>query len=175
LKLRADPYRPGTVWCKIRSRQPLLREVLMRSLLGPSTALALAAVLVSCGDDDSIDDSFSPTVENVSGSYSAITFTLATAAGTTDLLDLGSQVDVVLAADGTTTGQLFVPDLGEGGEDFEADLTGTWTLSNSIVTFNHDADTFIRDVEFTASQNHLTGEFASSDETVRLVLAKGGL
>lgn len=140
----------------------------MRSPLAAMQALALAVVLVGCGDDDS----FSPTVENVAGSYSAASFTLTTDAGTTNLLALGSEISVVLAADGTTTGQLFVSGGGEDGEEFEADLTGTWTLSDSTVTFSHTADTFIRDVEFTATRNRLTGEETFGEETVRLVLTK---
>jgi hypothetical protein len=130
--------------------------------------LALAALFAGCGDDDP----FSPTVDNVSGSYSAETFTLTTDAGTVDLLALGAEVTVELAADGTTTGQLFVPGVGVNEEDFEADLAGTWTLTDSTVTFSQDADTFIRDVEFTASENRLTGEETFGEETVQLVLGK---
>jgi hypothetical protein len=40
------------------------------------------------------------------------------------------------------------------------------------VTFSQDADTFIRDVEFTASEDRLTGEGTLDEETVRLVLSK---
>jgi hypothetical protein len=140
----------------------------MRSLLGAPTALALAVALAGCGDDDG----FSPTVENVAGSYSAASFTFTTAAGTVDLLALGSEVTAVLATDGTTTGHLSVPGGGEGGEDLEADLAGTWTLSGNTVTFNQTSDTFIRDAEFTAGENTLTGEYTDEDGTVRLVLAK---
>jgi hypothetical protein len=142
----------------------------MRSLLGAPTALALAVVLIGCGDDDN----FSPTVENVSGSYSAASFTLTTGTGTIDLLALGAEVTAVLETDGTTTGNLSVPGGGEEGEDVDEDLTGTWTLSGNTVTFNQTSDTFIRDVEFTAGENTLTGEFTDDDtgETVRLVLTK---
>ena len=140
----------------------------MRSLLGCTSTLALAALFIGCSDDDS----FSPTLDNVAGSYSAATFTVASGAGTLDLLALGAEVTVDLAADGTTTGQLFVPGAGEDGEDVEADLTGTWTLDSSTVTFSQDADTFIRDVEFIASEDRLTGEGTFDEETVRLVLSK---
>jgi hypothetical protein len=97
---------------------------------------------------------------------------LTTGAGTIDLLALGSEVTAVLATDGTTTGHLSVPGGGEGGEDLEADLTGTWTLSGNTVTFNQTSDTFIRDAEFTAGENTLTGEYTDEDGTVRLVLTK---
>jgi len=140
----------------------------MRSLIGSKGALMLAVALGGCGDDDN----FSPTMETVAGSYSAAAFTVTTAAGTVDLLAQGSQVTLSLATDGTTTGQLFVPGGGEDGGDVDADLTGTWTLSGSTVTFDQAADTFFPDVEFTAEQDRLTGEHDFGDESVRLVLAK---
>ncbi len=54
------------------------------------------------------------------------------------------------------------------------DLTGAWTLSGTTVTFDMESDTFLRDVDFTAGENTLTGEFTDTDtgETVRLVMAK---
>ena len=140
----------------------------MRSLVAPSSVLALVSVLAGCGDDAP----FAPTTENVAGSYSATTFTVATATGTVDLLALGSEVDVTLSSDGTTTGRLFVPASGEVGEDVEADLTGTWALDGSTVTFDQEGDTFLRDVEFTATRNRLTADGTFGNETVRLVLAK---
>lgn len=142
----------------------------MRSLIGSMSALLLAVALGGCGDDEA----FSPTIETVAGNYSASAFTLTTAAGTVNLLAQGSEVTVTLAADGTTTGQLFVPGGDEDGGDLDLDLTGTWTLSGSTVTFDHDADTFIRDVEFIAGQNRLTAEGDFGDESIRLVLTKGG-
>lgn len=130
--------------------------------------MALAAILGACGDDDA----FSPTPDSVAGSYSAATFSVTSSAGTVDLLALGAHVDVTLAPDGNTTGHLFAPGVGENGANFEADLTGTWNLIGSTVTFDQEGDTFIRDVEFTASRNQLTGEDTFGDETVLLVLTK---
>ena len=140
----------------------------MRALLGRMAVFGLAVIFAGCGDDDG----FSPTVENVAGSYSAASFTLSSPVGTIDLLALGSTVDVTLAPDGSTTGRLFVPGGAEDGGDLEADLTGTWTLDGSTVTFNQTADTFIRDAEFTVSRNQLTGEGTFDNQTVRLVLTK---
>ena len=91
-----------------------------------------------------------------------------------NLLSLGATVHVVLNPDGTTTGHLFVPDLGQEDGELDADLTGTWTLSGSTVTFSQTADTFIRDVEFTASQNSLESEGTFEGTTLHLALAKTG-
>jgi hypothetical protein len=140
----------------------------MRTRLTGAVALGLVVALAGCGDD-----SFSPNVENVAGAYSATTFTLTTSSGTIDLLAIGSEISITLESDGTTTGSLFIPDLGEGGSDVEGDLTGTWTLSGSTVTFDQPgADTFIRDIEFTAERDRLTSEGTEGGQTFRLVLTK---
>ncbi len=141
----------------------------VRAWLG---AWSLAAVaLAGCGGDD---NPFSPTVANVAGTYNATQFTATGSAGTFNLLSLGATVHVVLNPDGTTTGHLFVPDIGQEDGALDADLTGTWTLSGSTVTFSQTADTFIRDVEFTASQNSLESEGTFDGTTLHLALAKTG-
>jgi len=140
----------------------------VRALGRWSVGLALAVLVSSCSDGNS----FSPTVTNVAGSYTALSFTVSSTAGTVDLLGLGATVEVTLAPNGTTTGRLFVPGAGDNGGDLDADLTGTWTLAGNTVTFSQTGDTFIRDVPFTASQNRLTGEGTFEGQTVRLVLTK---
>jgi hypothetical protein len=133
-------------------------------------ALTLALALGSCGGEDT----FSPTVESVAGSYTASSLTLTSSVGTTDLLALGSTVDITLAADGTTSGRLFVPGGDDDGSDLDVDLAGTWTLSGSTVTFNQTGNSFIREVEFTAGPDQLNGEGEFSGAIVRLVLRKAG-
>jgi hypothetical protein len=131
-------------------------------------ALSLAIGLAACGDDDS----FSPTVETVAGSYTATTFTLSSAVGTINLLGAGATVTVVLEADGSTTGRLFLPGGDEDGSDLDQSLEGTWTLTGDTVTFDQTGDTFLPEVQFTATANRLTGEGSVSGGTVRLVLTK---
>ncbi|MFL5402565.1 MAG: hypothetical protein ACJ8BF_07075, partial [Gemmatimonadales bacterium] len=89
-----------------------------------SAALAIALFLASCGDDDR----FSPTVDNVSGRYSASSFTLTSSSGMVDLLASGASVQVTLTSDGATTGRLLLPG-GDTEGDHDEDLTGTWTLT----------------------------------------------
>jgi hypothetical protein len=136
----------------------------MRAIL----ALALALALGSCGGEDT----FSPTVETVAGSYTASLLTLSSTVGTTDLLALGSTVAITLAVGGTTSGRLFVPGGADDGSDLDVDLAGTWALSGSTVTFQQAGDTFIRDIEFTAGLNELNGQGMFSGAIIRLVLGK---
>ena len=132
------------------------------------TAAGLA--LGACGGDGT---PFSPTVETVAGNYHATTLTATQATGTINLLLNGGALTLSLQEDGTTTGHLFVPGAGETGEDIDLDLTGTWTLAGNTVTFAQpNADTFIRDMPFTAEPNRLRGEETFNDVTVRVVLTK---
>ena len=140
----------------------------MRTSLLRAVALSLLLALHGCDDDSS----FSPTVDNVAGTYSATFFTLTVAVATVNQLILGSKVELTLAPDGTATGHLFMPGGGEGGGDLDVDLTGTWTLSNGAVTFDQTPDTFIRDVRFAADRNHLIGRETIGHNIVDLVLTK---
>ncbi|HEX2218238.1 MAG TPA: hypothetical protein VHG35_05500 [Gemmatimonadales bacterium] len=134
-----------------------------------AVALCAAMAIAACGDDDS----FSPTVDNVAGSYTATTFTVETdLVGTVDLLAAGATVSAVLDADGTTTGRLFIPEGDDDGSDLDVDLAGTWTLAGDTVTFSQTGGSFITDVDFVASENRLTGEGTFDDTDVLLVLTK---
>jgi hypothetical protein len=135
-------------------------------------ALKLAPIVVlltlSCGGDDP----FSPTVQNVAGSYQASSLTGTQSGVTVNLLSLGASVEIVLNENLTTTGRVFAPGLDEGGQDLDVDLAGTWSLQGETVTFNQAGDTFIRDVPFTVGRNRLQGEGTFSGVLVRLTLTK---
>ena len=139
----------------------------MPSLSRRSAALAIAFFLASCGDNDG----FSPTVDNVSGSYSASAFTVTGSSGIVDLLAAGASVQVTLTSDGATTGRLLLPGADLSG-DHDEDLAGTWTLTGNKVTISPRGPSVLRFAEFTAAADQLTGERILSGETLRLVLIK---
>lgn len=131
-------------------------------------ARAVAAVLLvaACGD------ATAPTMASVAGAYAATSFTATEGSATTDFLAAGGSITLTLAAAGTTAGRVFVPGGAEGGGDFDEDLTGTWTLRDSTVTLDHDADTFLRDMTLTVRGRQLVGQETFSDVTLAIVLAK---
>jgi hypothetical protein len=80
---------------------------------------------------------------------------------------------ITLAADGSTSGHLFVPGGAEAGADLSEDMAGTWLLVGRTVQFGQTADTFVRDVDFTASRDRLSAQHTFADGTaLRIVLTK---
>lgn len=141
----------------------------MRTMIRRGAALCLALALAACGDDDL--HPVGPTVDEVAGSYSASVFTLNSGEGEFDLLALGATVTATLDPDGTTSGRLFVPGVGEGG-NVDEDLAGTWTLEGTTVTFSPTASTLISDVDFAVGPNTLTGEGIYQGAVLLLVLTR---
>jgi hypothetical protein len=141
----------------------------MSSLLRKILASATGVVLLACSDGTP----FTPSVQTVAGSYHATTLTVSEGGSTTNLLVGGGFLDVMLHENGTTSGRLFLPGRGEEGGDFDVALPGTWSLTGNTVTFDQpDADTFLRDVTFTAELNRLSAEATFSGQMIRLILSK---
>lgn len=141
----------------------------VKKLLSPlARLLVVAAAILSfaCGDDG-----FDPTVANVTGAYTATTLTSTNGSVVTDQLAAGSSLTITLSADGTTTGRLFFPFTGSGGS-LDVSLAGTWTLNRNTVEFTHTADSFLRDMTFTASRDALEGQATFGGSVVRVVLTK---
>jgi hypothetical protein len=140
--------------------------------LAPVAVIVL--VLLSACDDPVAPKPI--TRADVTRSFEATTFTVRTGAITTDVLAHGGILNVTLREDGTTTGRLFAPDAVTGEGDFDADLAGTFSFvdSSDEVTFEHPADTFVRDVTFTATRSggavQLEAEETFSGTTIRVVL-----
>ncbi len=129
--------------------------------------LGLAVALAAC------DSPTEPrTVASVSGSYRATTFTLVQEGSTVDLLQQGAELDLRLDPNGTTAGRIVVPNGDEDGGDFDADLTGQWTLKGDTVRFQHAADTFVRDMPFLVRGSRLEGDETFGGARIRVVLEK---
>jgi hypothetical protein len=113
-------------------------------------------------------DTLSPEA-TLAGTYVATTFTLSGDI-TGDVLAAGGGLTITLDADGTTDGTLFVPASLNDGEDFNANMAGTFTVVNGTVTFTQDADTFVRDLTWTVDGSGLGGSGTFSGVTITIVL-----
>lgn len=143
--------------------------------------LVIFTVLGACSEgsvtpDPDPTDPEPVTQQEITRTFSATTFTTTTDGSSTDQLAEGATLDITLYEDGTTTGRLFIPGGGEDGSDFARDLSGTFSFDETAqtVTFDHAADTFVRDMTFATGRLNgvvrLEGEETFSGTTVRLVL-----
>lgn len=139
-----------------------------------ASTVAAVTVLCACGDDPVGPGEI--TRDDITRGFAAVTFTTTTDGVTTDHLAAGATLDIALHEDGTTTGRLFVPGGDEDGGDLDADLAGTFSFEDASdrVTFDQNADTFVRDMTFTATRSNdvvqLGSERTFGGTTVRVVL-----
>ena len=138
--------------------------------LAPRVAIALlAAALAACGDS-----STAPTGrDQLVGTYTATSFKTTIAGTTTDQLALGASVSLTLADDGTTSGDLFIPQQPGLPNDVDESLVGTWTLDGGVVHLHIDADVVLGDIPLTPqSGGQLTGTGTFQGVLVQITLSK---
>lgn len=115
-------------------------------------ALLVLGVFAFSGCDSTEDD------VGVAGNYEATQFTAQIEGETVDVLSAGGFIEITLHEGGTVSGRLFVPEVLAAGEENDFSLDGTYTISGDVVTFDHEADTFIRDVEWVLGNGMLRTE-----------------
>jgi hypothetical protein len=128
---------------------------------------AFALSIAACGDSG-------PTVrsqESVAGTYVATTLLATTSGATTNLLNAGATITLVLNADGTTAGRIFVPASLSAAIDQQ--LTGTWDFFDANdIDLASNSDTFLRDMLFSVSGNSLYGDQTFGSTRIQVVLTK---
>jgi hypothetical protein len=138
--------------------------VLPKALLHSTLLMITGFGLVSCTDP------VSPKV--TPGSYEATSLTRTRDGDTADMLMAGVTIWIVLSAEGTTTGELNFPPGVTGGERLIIPLDGTWTQTGGTVNFDHDSDTFIRDMAFAVRGSTLVGDRVFDGTRVRVTLTR---
>lgn len=136
--------------------------------------LALTTLTVAACDDDPVGVT-PPTMDDVAGEYvaeeGAGVFTVVLEEDTTDLLEAGAILTLVLDADGTTSGSIFVPGWGDDEGDLEADLDGIWELAESTVTLEIDAGTFLDGLSLIWTNSGLSASGTLDDDATEFELA----
>ena len=148
----------------------MIRNRIRPLALFVGTALALAGCSENPSGPESREEAMARLAGDytASGAFGAIVFTTTTDGETIDWLDEGAFLQIRLTADGATSGRVFVPGVDEDGGDFDEDLTGTWELIDDEIFFEHDADTFIRDMPFEVDGNRLIGDRTFEADEVRV-------
>jgi hypothetical protein len=135
--------------------------------------LLVATLVTACGDATGPER---VALTDITRTFTAERFTTTTGGSSVDQLKAGATVTLALGPDGKTSGRLFVPNGGEGGGNFDADLAGTFAFdeASSRVALAHAADTFLRDMIFDAAREdgvvRLEGTETFGGTTVRLTL-----
>ena len=101
---------------------------------------------VGCGSDSS-----APVASGIVGTYTALQWTTMGTSGQTDQISIGSTIQITLAADGSTSGQMHTA-ASNGAPAANFNLAGTWNASNNTVDFTQASDNFLRDMTFLAEQ-----------------------
>ncbi len=122
------------------------------SLRSAALALAVSTAPLLAGCDSAEDNT-------LTGTYATTRFFADTdddaRTPQVDVLTLGASVTMTLRADGTASGRIVVPaSLAEDGEG-DTPFAGTYAVSGSAVTFEHAADTFVRDATWTFADGRL--------------------
>jgi len=134
---------------------------------------AVITILSGCADNSTEPDTPKLTVDNVKGNYSTTAFKLTENGTLTDILAEGGYINLNLLVDGTTSGQFFIPKTITGDSlDINLSLEGTFTIVNDSVAFQHNADTFIRDIKWAFQDNQLTGKYVKSSDNMFVQLQK---
>ena len=113
-------------------------------------ALAVGLTLAGCSDDDGTD------ISDVAGSYEATTFVVTPdGEGPIDVLAAGGFINITINANGTTTGDMFLP-ASVAGTDQAFSMDGTASIVGSEqVAFDQVADSFFRELTFTIEAEEL--------------------
>ena len=125
--------------------------------------VALLVAAAACSD------AFTPTIENVSGDYQMESFTTDSAGVHKDWVAAGASMEILLTPLGDVIGQLWV--VPSDTATFFS-MLGTWELSGNTIHFTQGADTFVRDMDWIASEHHLSGDQTFGSVRVRIVLKK---
>lgn len=107
----------------------------------------------------------------VAGDYVATRFVFS-GAESGDFLADGGSIRITLV-DGNTSGTMIAPaSQSESGSEESFDLSGTYTVDGTTVTFDHVEDTFIRDAILTFAGGALSTMVTFSGTTLDVVLTR---
>jgi len=138
----------------------------MRQVPRLLTVGVVVATAVSCSD------SFKPTTENILGMYEVESFTTDSAGTSRDLFAAGATLELIILPFGDVVGALNVPPIPPDTATFYASMNGTWALNGNTVRFTQDADSFVRDMDWIADMDRLSGDKSFGAVRVRVVLKR---
>ena len=139
-----------------------------------TSSLFLVLFLFACSEDKPTEPTTNDNLaKEVLGKYSSPEFKLTLEnKAPIDILSVGGYIEIELNEDKTTTGTFYLPDTLNltGGGEVVADLSGTYTIKNNKISFEHTADTFLRNIEFSLVGKKLSGSYEKTGVLVEIEL-----
>ncbi len=137
-------------------------------------SFSLIVFLFACAEDKpTAPPTNDKLAKEVLGKYSTTEFKLTLEnKAPIDILSVGGYIEIELYDDKTTTGIFYLPDTLNltGGGEVVADLSGTYSIKNNKIKFQHTADTFLRNIEFSLIGKKLSGSYGRSGVLVEIEL-----
>lgn len=128
---------------------------------------ALAGTLSACGE------ALTGPGGIATGTYVAAAFSITQAGqAPVNVLADGGSLTIRINADGTTSGALVIPSTLTGGAPFTASMAGTVTVTSLTVKFEQNADTFVRDLNWSRTGQDIRVEnqvVAGTSYTITLI------
>ena len=120
-----------------------------------AAGLMVASADAGCGSNTPADPT-DPS-SSLAGSYHATVFNVTpTGQAAIDVLAANGSLAITIGAANALSGLLSIPASVTGGSALNADMAGTVVVTGATVTFQQNADTFVRDLEWTRVGTSLT-------------------
>lgn len=126
----------------------------------------LAVVSVLCTSVAACSDPVAPTMDSVAGSYTATSFQ----AEGENILAAGGSLTLVLTTTGQVSGQFSLP--ASVGGPLDADMAGTYELDGRDIDLDQEADTFVRDADWSWNDGVLTGSYGTGPDAVTVRMTR---
>ena len=132
----------------------------LRARLWYSAALIVALGLGACSDPTSPET-------KIAGSYEVVEWMIVSSTTTHDLIAGGGHLNLVMAPDGSTSGEFFIPaSVSPEPSEQRVSMAGSWTQVGDVVNFEMPGDTYVRFVDWSVSSRELFAEFVNGGFTV---------
>jgi hypothetical protein len=118
----------------------------------PLLAVLMLVAFAGCDSSDAPEDN------PLAGRYVATEFLLDEGAGEIDVLAAGGGLAMTLRADDTVSGLLSIPEELAGEDGGDISFGGTYSVDGDRVQFQHETDTFVRDLNWTYADETLRAE-----------------
>lgn len=129
------------------------------------TAFMIAVGATSCSD------ATTPTF--ITGTYVLTQLTVSSnTVPATDLMVVGANGELTLAAGGVTSGRIFIPTTTATGPGATLDFGGQWTFDDDQILITTNTDTFLGNMPLSVQLNQLVGDKTFGNVRIQITFTR---